>query len=60
MDKIAGLFIWLGTAIAAAVTAVVIITHTIHWGLESFLLILVSTAFILALGAFMYARLGEE
>ncbi len=60
MVKFAGLFIWLGTALAAAVTTVAIFIYTIHWGLESFLLMLVGTALVLALGAFMYSRLGEE
>ncbi|NKQ37027.1 MAG: hypothetical protein HF973_15615 [Chloroflexi bacterium] len=60
MDKLAGLFIWLGTAIAAAVTAVAIFTHTVHWGLESFLLMVVGTVLVLALGALAYSRLGEE
>ena len=44
----------------AAVTAVVTLIYTAHWGYESLLLTLLGTAFILALGAFTYAWLGEE
>ena len=60
MIKLAGLLIWLGTSLMAAITAVTILIHTVHWGFESLLLTLLGTALVLALGAFTYAWLGEE
>ena len=60
MSKIAGIFVWILTAVVGAIAAAYVLISTIHYGLESLLLTAITIVGVLILGALFYSQLNPQ